>query len=71
MEKINENLRQRLIVDKKGYGIFNVNERIKLYFGNDFGLRYERIDGITYARVFLPCVSVDEVSNYVEYFDRR
>lgn len=71
MKKINENLRQRLIVDKKGYGIFNVNERIKLYFGNDFGLRYERTDGITYARVFLPRVSVDEVSNYVEYFDRR
>lgn len=37
-----ENLEGILLKDKsKGYGIKNVNERIKLYFGEEYGLSYD------------------------------
>lgn len=31
--------------ENKGYGIKNVNERVKLYFGNEYGLSYESEPG--------------------------
>lgn len=71
MELTNERLKQNLIVDKGGYGIFNVNERIRLYFGNAYGLQYARLDNTTYARVLLPRISSKEVKYYVQCINRR
>ncbi|MDX1358970.1 MAG: ATP-binding protein, partial [Clostridia bacterium] len=41
--------------DAPGYGIRNVNERIKLKFGEDYGLSYTlRPDGGTIATITMP-----------------
>ncbi len=69
MEKINRNLASGMVVDKDSYGIYNVNERIKLYFGEVFGLSYTRRKGITTARILLPVVPKEEVERYVQYSD--
>ncbi|MDU2894895.1 MAG: sensor histidine kinase [Clostridium sp.] len=46
LEKINNNLINHKIEDNKiGYGIFNVNERIKLRYGDEYGLEYKSIYG--------------------------
>ena len=45
LEVINNSLLSGEIDRKEGYGIYNVNERIKLYYGNAYGLRYESIEG--------------------------
>ena len=41
LKNMNERLTNRSDVPIDGYGIYNVNERIKLYFGDSYGLRYE------------------------------
>ena len=47
MDKLNELLREQGVIGKKseGYGMLNVNERIKLTFGNDYGLLIESVEG--------------------------
>jgi two-component system sensor histidine kinase YesM len=41
-----------------GYGILNVNKRIKLHFGNSFGLSYEiRPEGGTRAKIIIPATT--------------
>jgi two-component system, sensor histidine kinase YesM len=41
-----------------GYGILNVNKRIKLHFGNSFGLSYElRPEGGTRAMIIIPATT--------------
>ncbi len=42
---INEGLKNGLTDRSEGYGIFNVNERIRLFYGDKFGLRYESEEG--------------------------
>ncbi len=42
--------------DKDSYGIQNVNERIKLYYGEEYGLYYQVIDSNTVARIVIPAV---------------
>lgn len=42
--------------DEKSYGIQNVNERIKLYYGIEYGLFYEVKEGVTIARIKIPAV---------------
>ncbi|WP_256201029.1 sensor histidine kinase [Thermoanaerobacter thermocopriae] len=42
--------------DKDSYGIQNVNERIKLYYGEEYGLYYQVIDNNTVARIVIPAV---------------
>ncbi|MDI3500377.1 MAG: two-component system, sensor histidine kinase YesM [Thermoanaerobacter sp.] len=42
--------------DKDSYGIQNVNERIKLYYGEEYGLYYQAIDSNTVARIVIPAV---------------
>ncbi|MGB9780350.1 sensor histidine kinase [Caldanaerobacter sp.] len=42
--------------DEKSYGIQNVNERIKLYYGSEYGLFYEVKEGVTIARIKIPAV---------------
>ena len=42
-------------VPENGYGIYNVNERIKLYFGNEYGLQFEsEYHKWTKARIIIP-----------------
>lgn len=42
--------------DKDSYGIQNVNERLKLYYGEEYGLFYQVIDNNTVARIVIPGV---------------
>jgi len=41
LDHINKKLSNGGPSESKGYGIFNVNERIKLFYGNQYGLRLE------------------------------
>lgn len=45
LELINEGLEEGTTDNRDGYGIFNVNERIKLYYGEEYGLYYESLEG--------------------------
>ncbi|MED4229103.1 sensor histidine kinase [Neobacillus cucumis] len=47
MHKWNELLKSQGMIGKKseGYGMLNVNERIKLSFGNDYGLQIDSVEG--------------------------
>ena len=45
LETINEGLEEGTTEQRDGYGIFNVNERIKLYYGEEYGLTYESREG--------------------------
>lgn len=63
-------LARGLSVSGEGYGIFNVNERIRLYFGAEYGLMLESEYGRgTVAAVRLPCITQDEVEQYVSLTD--
>jgi len=41
LNQINNNLKSGIIDRESGYGIYNVNERLRLYYGQAFGLTYE------------------------------
>jgi len=45
LEQINRGLEEGTTDNRDGYGIFNVNERIKLYYGEGYGLCYESREG--------------------------
>lgn len=45
LESINTGLANGETDRKEGYGIYNVNERILLYYGESYGLRYESKEG--------------------------
>ena len=63
-------LARGLSVSREGYGIFNVNERIRLHFGQRYGLTLESVWGEgTVATVRLPCITLSEVENYVSHYD--
>ena len=67
---LQEDLKRGLIVSNDGYGIFNVNERIRLYFGPDYGLTLESIFGQgTTATVRMPCIDDKEAERYVSLTD--
>jgi len=44
--------------DNFGIGVWNVNERIKLYCGNSFGLQFFRNRRYTIAKIVLPCIEI-------------
>lgn len=69
MEEINQKLKDYVIVDKAGYGIFNVNERIHLYFGDGYGLQYRRENQWTIAEITIPRITQEEVKQHVQYFN--
>ena len=55
LEYMNENLKNCRHSSKDGYGIYNVNERIMLYYGKEFGLSYESTEGqYTCATLTIP-----------------
>lgn len=45
LQFINENLRNGRTDHGEGYGIYNVNERLRLFYGEDYGLQYESQEG--------------------------
>ena len=51
-----------------GYGISNVNERIKIYFGDDYGISYEsKLEAYTRVTIKLPIVTdVNTINNSQE-----
>jgi two-component system sensor histidine kinase YesM len=52
---INSGLMEGKNHQKEGYGIYNVNERIKLYYGEDYGLMFESKFGEwTRATIIIP-----------------
>ena len=72
LEVLNEGLRKNLSVSREGYGIFNVNERIKLYFGDSYGLvLYSEPGKGTRAVLTMPVIEEWEVEEYVPYSDSR
>ena len=52
LQLMNESLEAGLISQGDGYGIYNVNERVRLYYGDGYGLTYESEPG-TGTRAFL------------------
>lgn len=46
LQLINQSLREGQIGQGDSYGIYNVNERVKLYYGEAYGLTYESEAGI-------------------------
>ena len=65
---INRRLRQENAAEQpqpegRGYGIYNVNERIKLYFGNRYGLQFhsEWCRG-TEVTILIPAVAPEEIA---------
>lgn len=71
LDFINQRLEQgkaddRIMAEREGYGIYNVNERIKLYFGLKYGLKfYSEMGKGTEVRILIPAVRKEEISNYV------
>ena len=59
---INAGLRAGITDRKEGYGIYNVNERILLYYGKAYGLQYESEPGMwTKAVITIPfCRKIKE-----------
>ena len=45
LAQMNDNLRKGRHSSSDGYGIYNVNERIMLYYGKNFGLFYDSEEG--------------------------
>jgi two-component system, sensor histidine kinase YesM len=55
LNSINAGLMEGKSQQKEGYGIYNVNERIKLYYGEEFGLMFESKFGEwTRATIIIP-----------------
>lgn len=63
-------LQENSVLERDGYGIFNVNERIRLYFGAEYGLTLEsQWQSGTVATLTLPQITLPEVERYVPYHD--
>lgn len=64
-------LKRGLVVSNDGYGIFNVNERIRLHFGPEYGLTLDSaFERGTLATVRLPCMTEEDAERYVSLTDR-
>ena len=69
---IRKDLARNLSVSKEGYGIFNVNERIRLYFGDDYGVTIDSVYGKgTKVTIRMPIIEEKDVETYVPYSDSR
>lgn len=61
---INEMLQHGEMSDKNGYGIFNVNKRIRLFYGEEYGLIFEQgARSGTRAIITIPKVQMEEERN--------
>lgn len=64
MERMNRELESGEGKSGDGYGIYNVNERVMIYFGTSFGLRYESEEGqYTRAVLTLPVTFTEEAGH--------
>ncbi len=64
LETINQCLLEGKINHEEGYGIYNINERIKLYYGDAYGLMLESQFGEwTRSTIIIP-TQITEVTNY-------
>lgn len=55
LEELNAGLSLVIVDSSKGYGIYNVNERLKLYYGEAYGLTLEsRVSEWTRATIVIP-----------------
>ena len=71
LEILQTDLARGLSVSGEGYGIFNVNERVRLYFGPQYGLTLEsRFGSGCRATVTLPCIHEEEVGPDGSLIDR-
>ena len=51
---------------KGGYGIKNINFRIKLCFGEEYGVRYESVLGKgTTAFILIPAMTMEEAEDKI------
>ena len=70
LKMLQEGLARGIRVNSDGYGIFNVNERLRLHFGPQYGLTLESQWGAgTTATITMPRITAKEVSNYVQDTD--
>lgn len=59
-----ETLRQLLEVNSKGYGLKNVNERIKLYYGTEYGVNIVSTPGVgTCITIAVPAHKQEDIKN--------
>lgn len=72
LKRLQEGLVKGLVMNREGYGIFNVNERLRLYFGEKYGLSIESgPEAGTAVTLRMPLVREEEVETYVSYLDSR
>lgn len=72
LKRLEEGLLKGLVMNREGYGIFNVNERIRLYFGEKYGLNIENgPEAGAVVTLRMPLVREEEVGTYVSYLDSR
>lgn len=72
LKRLEDGLNQGLVMNREGYGIFNVNERLRLYFGEMYGLTIENgPETGAVVTLRMPLVREEEVEMYVSYLDRR
>jgi two-component system sensor histidine kinase YesM len=46
---------------ENGIGLVNVNERLKLFYGNEYGIKISSVKGeYTKVEVILPCINLNE-----------
>lgn len=61
LKVLNEGLGAGIIKPESGYGIFNVNERLKLYYGDDFGISLEsEYQAGTQSVIVIPIQTTEE-----------
>lgn len=66
LETMNDELGRAISRQTEGYGIFNVNERLHLYYGEDCGLHYESEAGVFTRVTFRVPISGREASERAE-----
>ena len=70
LEAMNDELARVISRQTEGYGIFNVNERLHLYYSGDCGLHYESEVGVGTRVTFRLPISGGEAAERAENSDR-
>ncbi len=65
-EQLEDILPDDMQKSSKGYGVKNINFRLRLYYGDDYGVRYESVEGEgTTVFVRIPALSIEETERKV------
>jgi two-component system sensor histidine kinase YesM len=70
-KSMNECLKENKSDSKGGCGIKNVNARIKIRFGQEYGLTYLTVERGTSVQIKIPQIQYEEVKNVVQNADCR